>query len=341
MSIERGILESKDWKRLAELLPGTRVLAPLPDGAGDWAFAELAPGQEPALSSPNVRLSPKGILLPACETLCRYDAGGMREETPPEGKTVLFGVRPCDARALALLDRVFGESATSGFEDPYYLRRRADTTVVALACTDPRPTCFCTSVEGAPASAEGADALAFDLGGRLLLEGITEKGRDLLKALGKALRPPKDYEIRAREEQAAAAAAKVPPVKAKGVKARLDREYESPLWDAIAERCLGCGACAYLCPTCHCFDVVDEGKEGAGRRVRTWDCCQYSMFTHHGSGHNPRPSRKERARQRIMHKFRYNVDNFQKTFCVGCGRCVQYCPVNVDVRETLEALSSE
>jgi ferredoxin len=154
------------------------------------------------------------------------------------------------------------------------------------------------------------------------------------------LRPAKDYEIRARDDQAAAAEKKVPVVKTSGVKQRLDKEYESPLWEAVAERCLGCGACAYLCPTCHCFDVTDEGKDGAGKRVRTWDCCQYSQFTHHGSGHNPRPSRKERARQRIMHKFRYNVDNFHAVFCVGCGRCIEYCPVNVDVRETLEALSS-
>jgi ferredoxin len=117
---------------------------------------------------------------------------------------------------------------------------------------------------------------------------------------------------------------------------RMDEMFDSALWDGIGERCVACGVCTYLCPTCHCFDIQDETHRGEGARVRNWDTCQFELFTRHASGHNPRSAQSRRVRQRIMHKFQYGPRNTGMPFCVGCGRCVAYCPVNIDLRRILD-----
>ena len=119
----------------------------------------------------------------------------------------------------------------------------------------------------------------------------------------------------------------------------LDVNFEHPFWNTIHQKCLACGTCTYLCPTCHCFDISDEVKKNDGIRLRNWDSCMFPLFTKETSGHNPRTSQKERWRQRAMHKFKYFVDNFNAIACVGCGRCVMYCPVNIDIRKIVEDIS--
>jgi len=125
------------------------------------------------------------------------------------------------------------------------------------------------------------------------------------------------------------------------VKAWLDANFESPIWEEVATRCAGCGACAFLCPTCHCFDIVDEGSERAGTRRKNWDACGFGKFTGHASGHNPRDLQNKRYRNRFMHKFKYYHDKFGQTLCTGCGRCVRACPVGVDIAAILAAISAK
>ncbi len=117
--------------------------------------------------------------------------------------------------------------------------------------------------------------------------------------------------------------------------------FEHPIWEAIALRCHGCGACASVCPTCHCFDIVDE-PEGItrGTRRRNWDTCQTSRFTVHASGHNPRADQNARFRQRVMHKFSIYPRKFGETLCTGCGRCVRDCPAGMDLPEILARIAS-
>ncbi|UCG91125.1 MAG: 4Fe-4S dicluster domain-containing protein, partial [candidate division WOR-3 bacterium] len=114
--------------------------------------------------------------------------------------------------------------------------------------------------------------------------------------------------------------------------------FDGSYWETLHQKCLGCGICTYFCPTCHCFDINDEVIKSHGRRVRTWDSCMFPLFTLHASGHNPRPTKKERMRQRIIHKFNYSKKYYGKTFCVGCGRCIINCPVNVDVRRIVKEI---
>ncbi len=116
--------------------------------------------------------------------------------------------------------------------------------------------------------------------------------------------------------------------------------FDDGRWEELTVSCIGCGACTYLCPTCHCFDIADESRLYQGRRIRTWDSCQFALFTKHASGHNPRKNKKERLRQRFMHKFSYAVENTGTALCVGCGRCIAGCPVNLDIRDVIRSLAS-
>jgi sulfhydrogenase subunit beta (sulfur reductase) len=214
------------------------------------------------------------------------------------------------------------------------------TTVIALACIHPPyATCFCTVTGGNPASPEGADILLTDIGEAYLAEFITPKGERLLPRLGK-LPEAEETALSRREEISVRAGGEIrsaPP--ARDIKPVLDRIFEHPFWETIHGKCLKCGTCTYLCPTCHCFDINDETKGGDGVRIRNWDSCMYPLFTRMASGHNPRTSQKERWRQRVMHKFRYYVENFGVISCVGCGRCVMLCPVNIDIRKIISDIA--
>jgi len=122
----------------------------------------------------------------------------------------------------------------------------------------------------------------------------------------------------------------------------LDPNFEHPIWAEISDICIGCGTCSFLCPTCTCFDVVDENDQynNRGRRVRIWDTCQFCLYSLHTSGHNPRDSCIERCRNRILHKFCYYPENYDRLGCVGCGRCIQLCPVNNDLRAIIEKVNN-
>jgi len=322
---------------LTRLRERSIVYAPARDEAGEVALREW-PQEEPlTLEFKNFLRSPKALFLPQDQTLLEYQDGKWQESALPVREMVLFGVRPCDARALPALDKVFLDGEQS---DPYYARLREKTTVIALACTRTMPSCFCSSVGGGPGDAAGADLLAVDLESELLLEAQTGRGEELLAFAGDMLAEATPGALQAAEERVAGAKDQLAPVMTAESARRLREAYESPLWDTAGRKCLGCGTCSFLCPTCHCFDISDEVRGGAGRRVRTWDCCAFPQFTLHASGHNPRPSPKERWRQRIMHKFRYAVENFDISFCVGCGRCIRYCPVSMDLRAALRELGA-
>ena len=129
--------------------------------------------------------------------------------------------------------------------------------------------------------------------------------------------------------------------RSKGVSEKLEDSFDSPFWDKIHQTCLACGICTFLCPTCHCFAFDDSRVDSKGERIRLWDCCQYPAFTLEASGHNPRISSRERMRQRIMHKFSYYVKNFGEVACVGCGRCVENCPINLDLREIVTIIKED
>lgn len=323
---------------LNALRAGYRLYAPVAGQAGP-VFAPVNGGTGWPWPAGNTLKSAKEVFLPQTEVLFTYRTspdGVQVEEARVEGRGVLLGVRPCDARSLTMLDKVF---AGEGVRDPYYTARRENTVVLGLACNEPGGTCFCTSLGGSPFGTAGCDLLWVDLGDRYLVRVLTERGKALVEGRPE-FGPAGDADLAAARELEEGALGRLGTVPVQGVKERLDRLFTDPLWDRVYEKCLGCGTCTYLCPTCHCFDLTDEVVDGVGVRLRTWDACMYPLFTLHASGHNPRPTQKERFRQRIMHKFKYFVDNFRETACVGCGRCVRYCPVNIDIRSVLAQISA-
>jgi ferredoxin len=311
-----------------------KLFAPVADPAGGTIFAEVTSASDVAPTAPNTRLSVKSVFFPQREVLLSYKDSAIEAVPGVDGDLVVFGVRPCDARAMTWMDGVFGGG---GREDPYFVGRRKGAVVVALACDEPCASCFCTSVGGSPYGTVGADVLASG-GPDLLLEPVTEKGSAFLVRHASFLRPATTTEVEDREERARAAEARMKVQDFSGVKEKMDAGFESPVWEAITRSCLGCGACTYVCPTCHCFDITDESRGDRGVRVRTWDACQYPLFTLHASGHNPRSHKRARMRQRLMHKYSYAPETADAVFCSGCGRCVRACPVNLDIREMLAAL---
>jgi len=303
-------------------------------------FKALEKGEEPLTVYANTKNAPKHVFFPRSEILLRYvrtpKGVELKSEDVASPEAVLFGVRPCDARSFVLLDMLFDQEK---YKDPYYILKRAKTTVVSLSCAHPPySSCFCTSVGGNPTDAAGADILLTDLGEQYLAEFMSPKGEKLVRYFGDA--KADDAADKKKEAVAAQAEKEIAShVPAKEIKPILDVNFEHPFWNTIHQKCLACGTCTYLCPTCHCFDISDEMKYDDGRRLRNWDSCMFPIFTKETSGHNPRPTQKERWRQRAMHKFKYYVDNFDAIACVGCGRCVMYCPVNIDIRKIVTDIS--
>jgi ferredoxin len=270
----------------------------------------------------------KDFLFPRHEKLYGYKVDGRNislvEAELPQAEQIIFAARPCDAAALPILDHVFNWD----YHDVFYNRRRNLTTVVTLACQSHDAHCFCTAVGGGPADERGSDAMLFALGKDMYeVRCLTEKGKALF----------------AGKLQESTQVGKVGPgpdkrIDMDSVREFLTSEFDSPQWAAMTMRCIGCGACAYNCPTCHCFDIADEKVGGDGARVRNWDSCQFSMFTAHASGHNPRNVQAQRQRQRIYHKFEVYPTKFGETLCTGCGNCSRVCPVGLGVLPVLEAL---
>ena len=313
-----------------------RLIAPVVDKMGT-IFAEVSDPSLVCLEGVNTILSPKEALFPQWEVMVTFVGDQTNEAEPAVQETVLFGARPCDARAFELLDRVF---TWDEINDPYYLSRREKTSVVSLACNVPGETCFCTSVSGSPSGEVGADVLAFDLGEKLLLRSLTKRGEALLKEASTLSEEATEADKQAVKQAVAEAEKRLEQVAIPKDLEALKGSFDAEIWKELGLKCLGCGVCAYACPTCHCFDITDETRKGTGRRVRSWDTCAFSLFTLHGSGHNPRTTQDARYRQRVLHKFLYCRENFDEAFCVGCGRCITNCPAGLDLRQVLESLVS-
>ena len=328
-------IKKKDIARFLDtLLTRYEVFAPV-ERDERVVFEAIGAGSEATLDYQNTTMPPKGILFPQTEQLFSYrstkDTADIAVPSFKEKPQLIFGIRPCDARSFLLFDHVFDG-------DPYYINRRETTLLVSMGCTDPPAPCFCTSVGGGPFSKEGSDLLLIETGDQYLIQIVTDRGAQLLEERGfKDAR--KDALTLAQKMIKTAEASMGPGIEIDGLKEKLDKSFENPIWQELTEKCLGCGVCTYLCPTCHCFDMVDEAEGSTGERIRIWDSCQFPLFTLQASGVNPRPTVKERFRQRIMHKFSYMIESYNQIGCVGCGRCITECPVNLDIRQVINSIS--
>jgi heterodisulfide reductase subunit C len=270
----------------------------------------------------------KEILFPQTEHLLLIEEkGGNIELTQKFSSkpTLIFGVRPCDARGALVLDRLLVETKP---EDPYYKARRKNTALVGIACEAMGETCFCTSVGVEPTDSNGMDVMLHAIKGGYLVEIVTEKGEKLFDGFSLA---DTDEEIPGVDHQAEFS---VPPQEI------WKTSFESRVWMDESERCLSCRICAYVCPTCRCFDVRDEhlpSKNGAdySERVRCWDSCSGEAYRRIAGGHNPREAKADRLRNRMYCKLHYIMEQSGMMACTGCGRCIDSCPVNIDITEIM------
>jgi sulfhydrogenase subunit beta (sulfur reductase) len=320
------------------------VLGPVQED-GRIKFAPVS-GDDMLLEYRNTTLSPKDLFFPQSERLLEYSTDKAQEDAfvmkEPEDKPVprvVFGMRPCDAKAFAVLDKIF---INDQYTDVYWQTKRNATTIIGLACNHPCPSCFCTSMNCGPFHEEGLDVLAVDLGDEYLLKPLTDKGLTLLAQAKGLTEPYGKVDEKAAALAAAAVEAITIDVPTENIFKRSVLElFEADHWNRVHESCLNCGTCTYACPTCHCFDIQDEVCGTEGQRIRNWDSCMSWLFTMHGTGHNPRPGKKERVRQRFMHKFKYIPEKRDGEIgCVGCGRCVMLCPVNIDVRDVVRNMNA-
>ncbi len=319
-----------------------RLLAPVK--AGDkLEMAEAAPG-DISLDYTNTHLSPKGVFFPQTERMMAFHkevAKGDAFVYQPLGldqvkPMVLFGIRPCDARGLVVSNQVFQNNR---FTDPYWKTKYEAAVKIGLACVKPCPSCFCTAVGGSPFSEEGLDILAFVRDDGLGLKAVTPAGEDFLKSLSGLENADLSAEL-AEKKKTAEAMLPGPLDQTKVNAAEVLDLFNQPHWKDTADRCLNCGTCTFFCPTCHCFDIQDEQSEKGGVRMRNWDTCMSWLYTIHGTGHNPRPTKTERMRQRFMHKLKYiPMKQEGGCGCIGCGRCVVLCPVNIDIREVARQMN--
>lgn len=305
---------------------------------GNILFKEIASAEAIEFDFLNSKIPPKEVVFPRCETLFEFTNIGDEIKIEPSksvnDKNIIFGIRPCDARAFQLLKYFFEQGE---FKDDIFSKKVENTILIGLGCNTPRSTCFCTSVDGHPFREEDFDIFLVDLGKKYLIKPISPKGEEFLRKVSKLeVAKEEDLEKALKLSNKAELSIKT-KVDLKNIPEILDKNFNHPIWKKISETCLSCGTCSFLCPTCHCFDVVDENDNynNRGRRIRIWDTCQFKLYTLHTSGHNPRPKKIERCRNRILHKYCYYPKNYGMIGCVGCGRCIELCPANNDIRQIM------
>jgi ferredoxin len=325
----KKLLKKQDIGKLIETLTGdgTTFVAPRLE-EGRVVYGTVEDARDVTFDYVIPISSFKEYLFPQSEVVATYDLGkdgegvkGVSMEFPP---VVIFGARPCDANSVASLRSVFVwgseeeekpllemkpeelvnmASSSNMFRDDFFTKREDKAVVITIACVKGDEDCFCTTVDLAPDSPSGSDIQLFEtVNDNFVVNMVTRKGK-----IKEKLKDPS--------------------------------HYENPLWAKMASKCVGCGACTYECPTCHCFDIADEMQGYTGERRKNWDACQFDFFTLHAGGHNPRDTQYKRWRNRFMCKFHIYPTKFQSIGCVGCGRCIRVCPTALDITDVMEAIS--
>lgn len=317
---------------------GRRVYAPVQKGKR-ILFEEIGGPEAMTRDYVKTTMSAKQLLFPRFEEILHYETVDkeiqIREERLAVPATVVFGTRPCDSKAVGVLDAVF----TTDFDDVFYETKKKAVAVISVACNRVDGYCFCTAVGGGPGETAGSDILLTELRpAEYLAEILTAQGAAIA---GLAPELFTAASATAAEDKQRALAALKPVFDLEKLLPKVAASFDDEIYLEQSLRCIGCGACAYVCPACTCFDIQDEYKGAKGIRLRCWDSCGFGHFTLHTSWHNPRHVQSKRWRQRIMHKFYYQPDTLKVVGCSGCGRCSSACPTDMNLSAHLQAIEGK
>ena len=288
----------------------------------------------------NTVRSAKDFFFPQTENLMDFKMEGKNIEvidTRSECEDfVIFGVRACDVKSFEVLDRVFLAEPV----DSYYKNRRDHAVIMSMACTKPHETCFCGTFGIDAANPEG-DVVCYKTDDALYMDAKTEKGAKLLEALSSITEEGDDTAVNDQKKVIAERLSKLPLAELSAEafgNGKTSVFFDAPEWKELSESCLGCGTCTFVCPTCQCYDIKDFNTGHGVKRFRCWDSCMYSEFTKMSAG-QPRLTQLERFRQRFMHKLVYYPTNNDGLFsCVGCGRCMAKCPIQMNIVKVMKKL---
>ena len=307
------------------------VIAPLATEAGavysTWQGQPLDLGNNPLFP-------PTEFLLPHKETLFRYiqESGRYKFKEDSIPPRLLFAIRPCDLHAIALLDRIFGSQPS----DQAYFRRRRATSLVVLNCTNRADECFCASLGAGPEAQDPCDLQLTDIGDGYLCQAETPAGVLILKSTFNLLQPA---QLEHDQEKARLVQLVRDAMPRDRSCHQIRQAIERADWEALGQECLGCGGCSFVCPVCHCFNILDRGIPD-GERLRCRDSCILSGFSRLTGGANPRRTAGQRLRHWYLDKFEDLPKITGLPGCVGCGRCHLVCPAPID-RSDLKVESRE
>lgn len=312
------------------------------DGKAGAVFEEWQEGKKLSEALNTVR-SPKDFFFPQTENLMDFKTEGKFVEvidTREECEDfVVFGIKACDVRSFDILDRVFLSEPV----DTYYKNRREHAVIVSLACVKPAETCFCRTF-GIDASAPSGDVVCYKTEKELYLDAKTEKGKALLKKVKALTGDSDDSAVNEQKRLINERLEKLPLANLSADsfgKDKTSQFFNAPEWSELSQSCLGCGTCTFVCPTCQCYDIKDFNTGHGIKRFRCWDSCMYSDFTKMSAG-QPRLTQLERFRQRFMHKLVYYPTNNDGLFsCVGCGRCLSKCPIQMNIVKVMRKLGGK
>jgi len=320
-----------------------KVCAPVAKGHNNFAFEEVTSAADIALKYIPTILPPKKYFMPPREKMLDFDISGGKPKDAANldaEKVALFGVHTCDLAGIQCLNMVFSERP----RDYNYLRRKENIFIIGLECNDYCDQHASCALVGNHYPNGGYDLFFTDLGDRFIVHVGTQKGEELVESLAMAKASSADLSAldKVREHKKTAFKNEI-GVEVKALPAIFAKGVESAVWKDVGSRCVSCGNCTNVCPTCYCFDMSDTINLDmkTGSRNRTWDSCQFETFAAVAGGENFREERSARQRHRYFRKFKYSVDKFYRSFCTGCGRCTRTCMAKINLKETLTALAAE
>ncbi len=336
MKIEQyRIIEKNQIKDFVDaLISLSKVVAPVYKGYNNYAFQEIESADEVSLKYIPTIIPPKKYFLPKRETILQFDTKDeMKIEPVTEyDNLILFGVHTCDIAGIKCLNMVLSDRP----KDTSYLIRKKHITIIGIECNDYCDEYASCSFVGAHMPTTGYDLMFTELSDCYIVHIHSYKGVEIVQNTGifKPANEEKFEELKALRNEKFKKFSNEIPTERRYVPDLFDRSFNATVWKELEQKCLSCGNCTAVCPTCYCFNITDEQVGNTGERIRSWDSCMFFHFTLEASGHNPRPNKHQRLKNRVNHKFSYYPQKYGGVIaCCGCGRCIRYCPMSVDISE--------